>query len=224
MRARFEAILHERTRIARELHDTLAQGLAGAKLQVERACASVPNKPDLAVRTLRQASAMLSSTLSEVRRSIWVLRAQAAKGDEDVGATLSRSLRQLTAGTRLEPSLHVSGRPRALPVEIEHNLLRIAHEAVTNAVRHSGAARVGVELEFADDSLFLRVRDDGHGFDAGPYLQGGGGEHFGLVGMAERTQAIGGELHVRSSDGAGTEVLCRLPCVYPEDGDDREGG
>jgi signal transduction histidine kinase/ligand-binding sensor domain-containing protein len=224
MRARFDAIIHERTRIARELHDTLAQGLAGAKLQVERACATVETKPDLAVRTLQQASAMLSSTLSEVRRSIWVLRAQAAKGDDGVGATLSRSLRQLTADTRLESSLRVTGRPRALHVEVEHNLLRIAHEAVTNAVRHSGAAKVGVELEFAEESLLLRVRDDGHGFDAGQYLQGGGGEHFGLVGMAERTQAVGGELQVKSADGAGTEVLCRLPYDYPEDADDRDGG
>ena len=184
MRARFTAVVHERTRIARELHDTLAQGLAGSKLHIDSALSSLARRPELARRSLECAQSITRSSLGEVRRSIWVLRAQAAKGEEDLRASLTESLAQLAADSGLEPSVTVSGQPGQLPVEVERNLLRVAHEAVTNAVRHSGGRTLAVELRFAPGAAHLRVRDDGRGFDPESYLRGPRGEHFGLLGHA----------------------------------------
>jgi signal transduction histidine kinase/ligand-binding sensor domain-containing protein len=207
--ARLAAVIEERTRIARELHDTLAQGLAGVKLQIDNALDSP--RPEVARRAMRFARSMVVSSLAEVRRSIWVLRAQAAKGPDGFGASLNASLRQLTGEAGLQSTVHVTGTPRILDAEVERNLLRIAHEAVTNAVRHAGAKTVEVEMEYQAEALRLRVRDDGHGFEPQAYLQGASGEHFGLLGIVERARWMGGELHVESRAGAGTEVSCRLP-------------
>jgi signal transduction histidine kinase len=154
---------------------------------------------------------MVVSSLAEVRRSIWVLRAQAAKGADGLGASLNASLRQLTGEAGLASTVRVTGEPRPLDAEVERNLLRIAHEAVTHAVRHSGASAVEVEMAFEREALCLRVRDDGHGFQPQAYLQGVSGEHFGLMGIVERARWMGGELRVTSRPGEGTEVTCRLP-------------
>jgi signal transduction histidine kinase/ligand-binding sensor domain-containing protein len=207
--ARLAVVVQERTRIARELHDTLAQGLAGVKMQIDSALAA--EKPEGARRSLLYARSMVTSSLAEVRRSIWVLRAQAAKGREGLGASLEGSLRQLTGDAGLRSTVRVVGEPRVLEAEVERNLLRIAHEAVTNAVRHSGASEVAVEMAFEAEALRLRVKDDGHGFDPSRYLQGMSGEHFGLLGIVERARWMGGELLVHSRPGEGTEVACRLP-------------
>jgi signal transduction histidine kinase/ligand-binding sensor domain-containing protein len=211
MRARFAAIIGERTRIARELHDTMAQGLAGVGIQIDTALRKHGDEPHLARRHLQLARAMVRSSLAEVRRSIWVLRAQTAKGRDGLGAALSESLQQLTDSTDVQSRLTVTGRPRALEPEIERNLLRIAHEAVTNAVRHAGASRITVDLNFDEDALYLHVRDDGSGFDPEARLDQSLGNHFGLVGISERAQAMGGELKLDSRPGQGTEVVCRLP-------------
>jgi two-component system sensor histidine kinase DegS len=98
---------------------------------------------------------------------------------------------------------------------VEHHVLRIAHEAVTNAVRHARPRTLEVDLRFDDQALELRVRDDGTGFDPGPYLSLRNGNHFGLLGLHERTQALGGSLAIRSSPGGGTEVTCRVPYDAP---------
>ena len=211
MRARFAAIIGERTRIARELHDTLAQGLAGVGLQIDTALGTLAEEPELARQQMQQARAMTRSSLAEVRRSIWVLRAQAARGADGLGASLSHSLRHLGADHGLEMSVSVTGEPRTLPAELERNLLRIAHEAVTNAARHAGATHIEVALHVDGDAVQLRVRDDGCGFDPEGALLASGGEHFGLLGIQERARSLGGELHVHSRPGAGAEVVCRLP-------------
>jgi ligand-binding sensor domain-containing protein len=211
MRGRFAAIIQERTRIARELHDTLAQGLAGVKFQIDTAVATMVDEPEVARESVHFARSMIASSLAEVRRSIWVLRAQAAKAKDGLGVSVAESLRQLTAESGLEMNIHVGGQPRVLPPGLEHNVLRIAHEAVTNALRHAGARRLTIDLQFDRDALELRVRDDGRGFDPDVYLRGPRGEHFGLLGICERAQSMGGELHVRSRPGEGTEITCRLP-------------
>jgi signal transduction histidine kinase/ligand-binding sensor domain-containing protein len=207
--ARLDAVIQERTRIARELHDTLAQGLAGVKLQIESALAS--ERPEAAQRSMLFARSMVVSSLTEVRRSIWVLRAQAAKGADGLGGSLQGSLRQLTVEAGVQPTLRVVGEPRVLEADVERNLLRIAHETVTNAVRHSGAKNVSVEMAFEKDALHLRVRDDGRGFEPDRYLQGMSGEHFGLLGIVERARWMGGDVTVESRPGEGTAVDCRLP-------------
>jgi signal transduction histidine kinase len=154
---------------------------------------------------------MVTSSLAEVRRSIWVLRAQAGKGEDGLGASVTESLRQLTAESPIDMRTRVSGLPRPLAPEVERNVLRIAHEAVTNALRHAAAKTLTVELAFEEDGVCLRVRDDGRGFEPETYLGGTRGEHFGLLGILERAQSIGGALRVRSRPGEGTEIECRLP-------------
>jgi len=214
-RQRLGLIIHERTRIARELHDTLAQSLAGTSLQMEAAMDSLPAGPSSS-RTLRHlelARSMVAVGLTEVRRSIWVLRAQTARGSGEIGTTLSESLRQLTVDSGIALAVDVRGAPRAMTPEIERDLLRIAHEAVTNAVRHSQAATIGAVLHFADDGVRLEVRDDGRGFD--PSAATAAGLHFGLIGMSERARSLGGELHVVSRPGQGTAIDCRLPYRPP---------
>ena len=208
---RFAAIIGERTRIARELHDTLAQGLAGVGIQIDTALRSFPDQPDLARRHMKLARAMVRSSLAEVRRSIWVLRAQTTKGPDGLGSTLEESLSQLTSDSGLESRIRVSGRPRPLPAEVERNLLRIAHEAVTNAVRHAGARTIAVDLHFDGNSVDFRVKDDGRGFDPGAAGPRGMGDHFGLAGISERAEALGGEVRIASAPGVGTEIACRLP-------------
>jgi signal transduction histidine kinase len=209
VKARYDAVIAERTRIARELHDSLAQSLAGTKLQIEVAMGTLPDPVSRTRRHLQLARSMVAAGLTEVRRSIWVLRAQAVRGAEGLGSALRESLSRLTSdsGTRL--TLDVAGEPRPLRPEVERNLLRVAHEAVTNALRHSGAENVSVTLHFTEDAVRLRVCDDGRGFD--PETTRRGGEHFGLLGMAERARALGGELRVESGADAGTEIDCHLP-------------
>jgi signal transduction histidine kinase/ligand-binding sensor domain-containing protein len=223
MRSRFAAIIGERTRIARELHDTLAQGLAGTGIQLDTALTMLPDEPDVARDYVALGRAMVRSTLAEVRRSIWVLRAQTSKGANGLGSALPDSLRQLMEHSGLESQIHVSGEPRELAAEVERNLLRIAHEAVTNAVRHSGARHIAIDLDFAGDGVHLRVRDDGRGFDPQPWLVKRRIDHFGLVGIAERVRGLGGELQVKSREGEGTEIGCRLPYDCHVDGPDSDG-
>jgi signal transduction histidine kinase/ligand-binding sensor domain-containing protein len=216
MQARFDAVLGERTRIARELHDTLAQGVAGIPLQIETGLDYMATRPEAAREHFELATAMAREGLAEVRRSIWVLRAQTSKGRDGLGASLDESLRLLTAGSPLRPAVEITGEARPLPPMLEHNLLRITHEVVLNAVRHSGAATLRVGLHYEEDAVHLVVKDDGRGFDAGAALALSGGEHFGLIGMTERARALGGKLELRSRPGEGTEVDCRLPYVAPE--------
>jgi signal transduction histidine kinase/ligand-binding sensor domain-containing protein len=213
MRERFTAILRERTRIARELHDTLAQGLAGVGMQLDTALKILPGDSTLerARAQIERSRSVIRMSLAEVRRSIWVLRAQTAKDANDLPSSLSTNLAHLTAESGIGARFSVTGRPRPLSSELEHNLLRIAHEAVTNAVRHSNARTITIGLHFDDDHLDLRVQDDGQGFDPESAQQKAQGAHFGLAGLSERTRALGGEMKLASRPGSGTEIECRLP-------------
>jgi signal transduction histidine kinase/ligand-binding sensor domain-containing protein len=211
MQDRFAAVIGERTRIARELHDTLAQGVAGIRLQVETGLGTLAQDPEAARAHFHLAGAMARSSLAEVRRSIWVLRAQTSKGNDGLVATLSEGLRQLTAGTSIAAAVDIAGEAKVLPPALEHNLLRILHELVLNAVRHSGATRLSVAVRFEGDAVRVRVEDDGRGFDAEGHLARTQAEHFGLLGVVERAQALGGALAIHSRPGQGTRVDCRLP-------------
>jgi signal transduction histidine kinase len=159
---------------------------------------------------------MIRSSLTEVRRSIWVLRAQTAKDAKDLATSLAESLAHLTTDAGTRSSFEVVGEPRPLSPDLERNLLRIAHEAVTNAVRHAGAAHIAIVLEFGPAHVRLRVRDDGRGFDAEDALRKSHGEHFGLVGITERTRSLGGDLSLVSRPGDGAEIDCRIPYHHAE--------
>jgi signal transduction histidine kinase len=210
VRARFAAVLAERTRIARELHDTLAQGMAGIRLQIETGLRAMEGQPGKAREHLQLAEAMARSGLAEVRRSIWVLRAQSSKSSDGLVASFESGVRQLTAGSALNTVIEIQGAARELPSLVEHSLLRITHELVQNAVRHSHAATLTVVLQFDGDIVRLIARDDGCGFDADAPLAAGG-DHFGLIGVVERVDALGGRLTLKSRPGAGAEVVCELP-------------
>jgi signal transduction histidine kinase/ligand-binding sensor domain-containing protein len=218
MRERFAIIIDERTRIARELHDTLAQGLAGLGIQIDTALSILPDENRLhrVRQQMEQGLGMVRTSLAEVRRSIWVLRAQTAKDARDLASSLAENLSHLTAEAGIASSFELTGAPRVLSSDLERNLLRIAHEAVINAVRHAGAKRITVALHFDDDDVRLVVRDDGQGFDPETRELKPRGDHFGLAGISERTRSLGGELRLESRPGAGTEIDCRLPYDHSE--------
>jgi ligand-binding sensor domain-containing protein/two-component sensor histidine kinase len=207
--SRFAAVLAERNRIAREIHDSLAQGLAGISLQLELVAKMLASSTDSARNHLNQARILARQSLADARRSLWDLRSGGLESS-DLPTSLSSSARHLTAQTGVQAQLQVSGAFRELDHLIESNLLRIGQEAITNAVKHARAQRIDISLEFDANIVRLSVRDNGRGFDCDQPPAAAGG-HFGLVGMRERAEQIGGKLTVSSSPGAGTEISAEVP-------------
>ncbi len=152
---------------------------------------------------------MARHSLTEARRSVMDLRASALEG-HDLPAALSEAAYQWTAGSPVEIQVDVEGENRRLPEETEQHLLRIAQEAVTNAVKHAHASQVRIHLEMANKKLSLRVADNGQGFEQDEAFSEVGG-HFGLLGMRERAERLGGELRLHSERGQGTEVAVTVP-------------
>jgi len=209
MKAQFAAVLAERNRLAREIHDTLAQGFVGIKLQLE-ACREMLSKgPQTAQQHLEMAHNIVGHSLAEVRRFIWDLRSQALP-DGDLAASLSEFAGQLAAARGVRASVKVSGKERRLTAVVENNILRIGQEALTNAIKHAQAKQIQVELNFDLESVSLRVIDDGCGFDVKNRPSSSDG-HFGLVGMMERAERIGGRLELESRPGEGTRVTLSVP-------------
>jgi ligand-binding sensor domain-containing protein/signal transduction histidine kinase len=209
MQARFAAVLAERNRIARELHDTLEQGFTGLGLQLEAALARLgPRDSSEAHRHLETARHLLRHSQSETRRSIRDLRSTTLEG-VDLATALCRTAEQISAGTLVRIVVHIQGTARPLPDEIEQNLFRIGQEAVTNAIKHAQANQVQVDLRFDADRVELLVRDDGRGFDAESSAVASG--HFGVLGMRERAEQLRGHLRLRSGPDRGTEVAVAVP-------------
>jgi ligand-binding sensor domain-containing protein/signal transduction histidine kinase len=209
MQARFAAVLTERSRIARDLHDALEQGFTGLGLQLEAAQARLGQR-DTAVahRHLEVARQLLRHNQSETRRSIRDLRSTTLDG-VDLATALARAAEQISAGTLVRIVVHIQGTARPLPHEIEENLFRIGQEAVTNAIKHAQAHEVQVDLRFDADRVELLVRDDGRGFDAERSTVAAG--HFGVLGMRERAEQLRGHLRLRSGPDRGTEVVVAVP-------------
>src|SRR5215471_13296874 len=207
--SRFAAVLAERNRIAREIHDSLAQGLAGISLQLELVAKMLASSADKASNHLNQARMLARQSLADARQSLWDLRSGGPESS-DLPASLSVSARHLTAETGVQTRLQVHGTFRELDHDIESNLLRIGQEAITNAVKHARAQRIDISLEFARDIVRLSVRDNGSGFDPQQRLSTPDG-HFGLLGMRERAEQIGGTLTVSSSPDSGTEISAEVP-------------
>jgi len=205
--ANFSAVIAERNRIAREIHDTLAQGFVGISAQLETAARTFFSAPTTAIKHLDQARLLVRSSLGEARRSVLDLRSQALESG-DLASALSEVARNLSANTQIE--LCVGAAPRRLSPQVENNLFRIGQEALTNSVKHAGAAHIRLELDFEPSSVRLKVRDDGRGFDVNRQLATGGGR-LGLLGMRERVGQIGGELKIFSEPGAGTEITVEVP-------------
>jgi signal transduction histidine kinase/ligand-binding sensor domain-containing protein len=205
LRQRFLAVLDERRRLSRELHDTLEQGLAGIALQVDSARQHLGRRPEVVERCLETALRMVDYSREETRRTVNQLRSQALERG-DIAQAVREVARELTSGGQPRVEVAVHGAPRRLSVAAEHHLFRIAQEALTNAVRHAEASRVAVSLAFAGGGVELAVSDDGRGIPSG---KPEGGFHFGLSGMRERARALGSRLEVESAPGQGTTIRVR---------------
>ena len=202
LKAQFAVILAERSRIARDIHDTLAQSLVGIAVQLDTVAKMQATRPNEAQQRLDRARILVRSSLEEARRSVWNLRSQALE-QAALPEALQNVAEQLSGDHAV--AVHVSGSRRRLPGDVEENLLRIAQEAVTNAVRHARAQSIVIDLAFGDGRIRLSVRDDGRGFDV-ESIAGCGG-HFGVAGIRERVHHLGGELSLTSQIGGGAEVV-----------------
>jgi signal transduction histidine kinase len=206
--AEFAAILSERNRLAREIHDTLAQGLTATSVQLRLATKYADGASELTNHHLDMAQQLVRGSLAEARNSIWNMRSQVLETGDLAGA-LENILKQMVDGTGLETDFQVTGRKRRLAPVTENNLLRVGQEAITNATKHARAKHVKVTLDFGEKQFSLTVADDGRGFDpAHPRSSDGG---FGLVGMQERAIELKGELKVRSAPDQGTEINLYVP-------------
>jgi signal transduction histidine kinase/ligand-binding sensor domain-containing protein len=209
LRERFALVLEERVRLAREIHDTLAQGFVGISSQLDAVALTLNGHLDSARQHLDLARKMARHSLTEARRSVMDLRASALEG-QDLPAALSQAARQWTAGSPVKVHVDVEGTRRKLPEEMEQHLLRIAQEAVTNTVKHAHAKEVWIQLAMNNGNLKMRVADDGEGFEQSDAFSEIGG-HFGILGMRERAERLGGELQLHSEPGEGTEVEVTVP-------------
>ncbi|MGD0829747.1 MAG: two-component regulator propeller domain-containing protein [Terracidiphilus sp.] len=201
----FRAVLGERNRIAREIHDTLAQGYVGISVQLEVLSELLrKNKPQDAAAHLDLTRGYVRQGLADARQSIWALRSQDS-GETTLPVRLRRIVEN-EGGHGLEAKFSIFGAYRPMPAETEQEFLRVAQEAVHNVKKHAGARNLSMQLEYGSEAIALEVRDDGRGFTAERASQAG---HFGLTGMKERAATIGGTLEITSEPGAGTIVRLR---------------
>jgi len=205
-RWRMRAVVEERSRMAREIHDTLAQGFAGIALQLE----SVLQKPwakGVEIAPIAVACQMARQSRREAHRSIAALRT--LHTDEPLEDMLRKLLQPQVAGSHIELAVTATGSPQPLSAEHAGHVLRIAQEAVANVWQHAQATRIEVRLIFEPENLVLEIADDGRGFDvsAAPLAEEG---HFGITGMKERAATMRADLAIRS-DNAGTRIVLRLP-------------
>lgn len=213
----FEATLRERNRLAANLHDTLLQTLGGIRFQLD-ACRVAGRYHDAADASehFDVARRMIDHAAQEVRGSVWALRTMPMPGKsftESIGAVVGQFERQVGRTQRVRIALETTGAAGAVPDFVAGNLLLVVQEAIYNAIRHASPTTIDVGVAFtADGGLTVWVRDDGAGFcvgtEAGP-AQG----HFGLQGMRERIERLGGGLEIKSSSGSGTTITAHVHCT-----------
>ncbi|MEW1634759.1 GAF domain-containing sensor histidine kinase [Streptomyces sp. NPDC093801] len=207
-RSRELTIAEERSRLAHELHDAVSQKLFSLRLTAQAAAALVDRDPARAKGELQQVAALAAEAADELRAAVTELR-PAALDEDGLVATLRNHVRVLDRAHTARVTFTCDG-VRALPASQEEALLRVAQEALHNALRHSGADRVEVTLSRAPDGgAVLRVRDWGRGFS--PPTVRKAGRHLGLVSMRDRAAGAGGRLEVRSEPGAGTTIEMEVP-------------
>jgi signal transduction histidine kinase len=204
-----EAVAEERLRIARELHDSVQQDLLGITMQLKATHRLLESEPERARTALNLASAMVRRSQAETHRAVWDLRERASEHTDLVPA-----LEEMVTGVTTDESPHVevicTGTRRALPAVLEGQVLRVAQEALTNALKHGCPSHIAIEVHFTEEKLSVTIRDNGRGFDADhpPAAHSG---HFGLFGMRERAIKLHADLRVTSKPGAGTAVHLDVP-------------
>jgi signal transduction histidine kinase/FixJ family two-component response regulator len=200
---RHAVVFQERTRMARDIHDTLAQGFTGVIIQLDTSVEALRDEePEDAAKHIGRARELARESLIEARRSVHALRPQALEK-----ATFADALRAIitntTAGTSLHSDFQLKGEPHELQPAVEENLLHIGQEALSNALKHANATRFQARLSFDSDAVRLELRDNGKGFVV-DRANGGG---IGLIGMRERAEQIGATLGVTSKPGRGTKII-----------------
>jgi signal transduction histidine kinase len=206
----FVLFLNVRSRIARELHDTLIQGLSGITMEMQALAGKLRSPEERA--TLEDIVRDAGTCLRETRRSVAGLRS--AQGpDSGLASAIAQAAKQITEAKGVKLRLKLDKKPGDLSPEVQYNLLRIASEAVNNSVKHSGAKAIEVALECNPDMLRLSIKDDGAGFsrENGNVRPG----HYGLIGMKERAAQIGAEFNLASEPGRGTTISVQLPTKVP---------
>ncbi|MBC2607289.1 sensor histidine kinase [Pelagicoccus albus] len=200
----FSAILSERNRVAREIHDTLAQNIGAISVHLELVRTDSKNLSEPTQNHIQTAHKLARTALADARESIWNMRSQVLE-KYDLGGALKRIATQLTENTGIDTLVEIKGDRRRLPPIVENNLLRIGQEAVTNACKHAEPTRISVRLVYSERKVELSISDNGKGFrtDAVP---SGAKRSFGLVGIQERIELLGGEIEIKSEVGKGTEI------------------
>lgn len=204
VQAQDQAVLEERNRMAREIHDSLAQGFTGIVVQLE-AAEEMLEEGDLteAQPHLTRAKTLARHSLQEARRSVWALR-PAALTNQNLPAALRDMVQKLTGGIALQSQVIEQGVSFTLRPEIEETLLRIAQEAVNNVLKHAQASQLTLTLTYLAPAVTLCVKDNGRG------LGEKSGRGFGLLSMQERAERCGGRLEIRQPAGGGTEIFCEV--------------
>ncbi len=204
----FETTLRERTRLAADLHDTTEQSLTGLSFQLEATLALNEKAPERSRLHMGLARQLLERSREDLRRSIWNLRAVSLEQQ-----TLAEALREVAAdrgaGQVVAITVACEGEPRALPDILAGNLLLLAQEGITNALKHAQPRRIELCLSFSPRAVSLRIRDDGNGFDPSA-VQGPKHGHFGLQGMRERMKRLGGQFEITSAAGQGTSITATV--------------
>ncbi len=203
------AVLEERNRLAREMHDTLVQGCVGAFTMLDAAESVQAQSPQRARELVARAREQVRITIDEAREAIWNLR---SKSNENFGARLTELAHSMSRDNSIAIRLHMKGRPDGLAPATEDNLLLVAREALLNALRHAAPTRIDLDLRYSRGSLEMKISDNGRGFER-LASQGGNGKHYGLIGMRERAEALGGSLSVISGNRKGTVVGLKIPIV-----------
>jgi len=204
---RTSAVLAERDRLAGEIHDSLEQGLTAIMLQLDAANKQSEKSPE-ARSILRVARNMAEFSCAEVQHAVWDMQSPLL-----ANADLSKALTHvasLISSTSSQVKVNIIGDSCALPSSVEHHLLRIGQEAMTNAVKHAQAKSIHVTLNYTGPELMLSVEDDGGGFSPEDIKQITQKGHFGLHGMRARANKIGAQLDVSSQTGKGTTIIVRL--------------
>jgi signal transduction histidine kinase len=209
--AGLSATLAERNRLARELHDTIAQGLTAVTMHLEAAQRSFDRYPDRARARLARASELSRQTLADVRRSVWTLAAPLSDGAA-LPPALDELVQNFAARTGLAASYSHSGPPPPLDAAAATQAVRIMQEALLNVEKHAQATTVTVRSETDDGTVRVAVQDDGRGFDPLALPRDGStGGGFGLFSLQERARLAGGQLQVQSAPGTGTRITLLIP-------------
>jgi signal transduction histidine kinase len=198
------AIVAERVRFARDMHDTLAQGFTGIMMQLNAAEQRLQEDSGQARSHIDKARQLANDSLEEARRSVSALRSAALSNGTLLDA-IAQIGQKLTSDSSVQLETTLEGQPYSLTESCEANLLRIAQEAMTNAVRHASASSIEVRLAYLTGSVVLEVGDRGRG------MSGGESSGFGLDGMRQRAREIGGEIRILSDPGRGTRILVTVP-------------